>query len=199
MDAHQDINRHGGVWCFVGDLCVLLGCLSMRWLVFWLSWVCSKLDLYVLILCDLSQATVADFSLFYQFMVIDLWWTEVWAGKVFMSSAIQGFGPSACNRGSRLVLLGVVCGLIVPCLAGLALSQKLHRWPLEEANFRLWWRREKCRQAKAVVGHQKRAAWVKQVLCWLRLINQRYLDQLYPGESLGAGFYFWYKRVVQSL
>ena len=55
-----------------------------------------------------------------------------------MTSEIRGFGPSALSRGSRLLLMGAVCGLIIPCLAWLALSQELHRWPVGEASFRLW-------------------------------------------------------------
>jgi len=59
-------------------------------------------------------------------------------GRFVMTSAIQGFGPSSCSRGLRLLWMGAVCGLIVPCMAGLALSQKLHHWPVGEANFRIW-------------------------------------------------------------
>ena len=56
----------------------------------------------------------------------------------FTISSLEGFGPSGTLRGSRLLLMGAVCGLIVPCMAGLALSQKLRRWPVGEANFRIW-------------------------------------------------------------
>ena len=55
-----------------------------------------------------------------------------------MTSAVRGFGPSEPLKAGRLLLMGAVCGLIVPCMAGLALSQKLHRWPVGEANFRIW-------------------------------------------------------------
>ena len=72
----------------------------------------------------------------------DAWWTGLDQDRlvrfVRMTSAVRGFGPSGTLRGSRLLLMGAVCGLIVPCMAGLALSQKLRRWPVGEANFRVW-------------------------------------------------------------
>ena len=41
-------------------------------------------------------------------------------------------GPFSSRRASHLLLMGAVCSVIVPCMAGLALSQKLHRWPVGE-------------------------------------------------------------------
>ena len=55
-----------------------------------------------------------------------------------MTSAIKGFGPSEQNQGPKLIVYAVACALIVPCMVGIGLSQKLSRWPKEEASFKLW-------------------------------------------------------------
>jgi len=55
-----------------------------------------------------------------------------------MPSALQGFERSETTETPKLLLYSVVCGLAAPCMVGIALSQKLSRWPEAEAPFKLW-------------------------------------------------------------
>ena len=55
-----------------------------------------------------------------------------------MTSASRGFGPAKSATVSRLLMMGAVCGLVMPCMAAMALSQQLHRWPIDESNFSVW-------------------------------------------------------------
>ena len=55
-----------------------------------------------------------------------------------MPSAIKGFGPAEKNQAPNLIFYAAICALIVPCMVGIGLSQKLSRWPNGGVPFFLW-------------------------------------------------------------
>ena len=57
-----------------------------------------------------------------------------------MTNAINGFSHQStyASQPRHRWMAAVVCTLIAPCMIGIAMSQKLHDWPIDTSSFRLW-------------------------------------------------------------
>ncbi|MGB1416072.1 MAG: hypothetical protein ACPG6X_01165 [Synechococcus sp.] len=57
-----------------------------------------------------------------------------------MTFAVDGFAKASKRHSmpGGIWIAAVVCTLITPCMIGIAMSQKLHDWPVNTSSFRLW-------------------------------------------------------------